>query len=85
MDVVVDTARVVETCWLPELTTHLSSMVPVQQELRHETDGEKSNTIGLATREEASTEVAVIFHSSFICPHLHETVERARIGHYAVR
>lgn len=83
MNVVVETTLVIETGWLPEFTAHLTSMVPVKEELRQVTDGEHAGAIGLTTGEEAS-EIGMILHVSLVSPHLHGTVKGGAIGHSAI-
>ena len=74
MDIVVETTLVVKASWLPELAAHLPAVVPVQNVLRQEADSEKSHSVSLSTREEAS-EIPVILHVALVGPHLEEAVD----------
>ena len=83
MNVIVETTLEVEACWLPELTNHLTTVVPVEYILRKIADCEQTSKVGLSTREEA-TKVAVILHVSFVGVHFDSTVETRRVRHGSV-
>jgi len=74
MNVVVNTALVVESSRLPELAAHLTSMVPVKQVLTDEANAKEARAVGLSTREEGASKVAMVFHAALVSPHLDEAV-----------
>lgn len=74
MDIVVEATLVVEASWLPEFAAHLTSVVPVEKELRDKADGEQADCVGLATGEEAP-QVAMVLHVTLVGPHLQEAVD----------
>jgi hypothetical protein len=69
VDVVVETTSVVEAGWLPELATHLATVVIVEDVLRNPADREETDAVGLATRVVA-TEVTMEFRVSLVLHHL---------------
>ena len=79
MDIVVDTALIVEASGLPELAAHLTSVVPVEQVLTDEADAEEASCVGLATCEEGTAEVTMVFHAALVGPHLDEAVVGADV------
>ena len=75
MNVVIETALEVEAGRLPEFAAHLTSVIPVEEELREIADGKETGTIGLTSSVEAASKVTVILHISLEVPHLGETVD----------